>query len=351
MSSGSIIPSASASGIAPIPVRPLIPVGIGACLMGEPVRFNGSHKKGSTALDALSAFFEFRRFCPEVAIGLGVPREPIRLIGPAGEFVEQAQLRAVDSATGTRDVSAALRAYGERIGREQNDLCGYVLVKASPSCGLERVKRYSQNDNGIKGGAIQSTMQPANATGLFAEALMRANPLLPLEEDGRLHDDHLRESFVARVFTYSNWLQLNGQGLTHHALAQFYSRHKYLVMSRHVPSYQALGKLLADAKREPLKQLAPQVITVILDALKRPATRHGHANVLEHIRGYLKKSISAAEKSELGAVIAQYRTGIVPLVVPLTLLKHFFRRYPDAYIEQQLFMQPYPEELGLRNAI
>jgi uncharacterized protein YbgA (DUF1722 family)/uncharacterized protein YbbK (DUF523 family) len=328
-----------------------IPVGIGACLMGEPVRFNGSHKKGSDALAALAGFFEFRRFCPEVAIGLGVPREPIRLVGPAGEFVDQAELRAVDSVTGIHDVSAALRAYGERVGHEQDDLCGYILVKGSPSCGLERVKRYSENKEGINGQIIKGVSQPANAVGLFAEALIRANPLLPLEEDGRLHDDHLRESFVARVFTYFHWRQLNQQGLTHHALAKFYSRHKYLVMSRHVPTYQALGKLLADAKREPLDQLAPQVITLILDALKRPATRQGHANVLEHIRGYLKRRISAEEKSELGAVIEQYRTGIVPLIAPLTLLKHFFRRYPDAYIEQQIFMQPYPEQLGLRNAI
>lgn len=327
------------------PVDPIpagrIPVGIGACLLGEPVRYNGSHKKGSTALDALGAFFEFRSFCPEMAIGLGVPRPPIRLVGAAGADVEQITLRAVDSDTGTRDVSVALRSYGDRVAAEESDLCGYILVKGSPSCGFERVKRYT--DKGVS--------QPADAIGLFAEALMRGNPLLPIEEDGRLHDDRLRESFVVRVFTYFHWRELCRQGLTHHKLMKFYSRHKYLVMSRHIPTYQALGKLLANAKATPLDTLAPQVIALLMDALKRPSTRSGHTNVLEHIRGYLKRRISAEEKAELGEVIAQYRDGTVPLIVPLTLLKHFFRRYPDAYIEQQVFMQPYPAELSLRNAL
>jgi uncharacterized protein YbgA (DUF1722 family) len=175
--------------------------------------------------------------------------------------------------------------------------------------------------------------------------------LLPVEDDGRLHDDRLCESFVARVFTYWQWQELNRAGLTYPALQQFYSRHKYLVMSRHVPTYRALGRLLADARREPLETLAPQVIALILEALKKPATRRGHTNVLEHIRGYLKHKISADEKQELGDVIAQYRQGVVPLVVPLTLLRHLFRRHPDAYIEQQLFMQPYPAVLQLRNAL
>lgn len=329
------------------PATQRIPVGIGACLLGHPVRYDGSHKKGSDVLDALAAQFEFRPFCPEVAIGLGVPRPTIRLVGPAGEDVDQTSLRAVGSPRGAdtsgsaMDVSDALRGYGARVGSEQDELCGYVLVKGSPSCGMERVKRYTP----------EGVTQPANATGLFAEALMRTNSLLPVEEDGRLHDDRLRESFVARVFTYHHWRRLCRDGLTHHQLLKFYARHKYLVMSRHVPTYQALGRLLADAKREPLETLAPQVIALIMAALQRPATRRGHTNVLEHIRGYLKRRITPEEKSELGEVIEQYRTGVVPLIVPLTLLKHFFRRYPDAYIEQQVFMQPYPHVLGLRNAI
>lgn len=322
-----------------------IPVGIGACLLGHPVRYNGSHKKGSTVLDRLASVFDFRPFCPEVAIGLGVPRPTIRLVGPAGANTEQTALRAVDSDTGRHDVSVPLREYGAAIARDhaglRGSLCGYVLVKGSPSCGYERVKRYSET----------GVMQPADATGLFAEALMAANPLLPVEEDGRLHDDGLCESFVARVFTYWQWQQLCAQGLSHQSVLKFYARHKYLVMSRHVPTYRALGRLLADARREPIEQLAPQVIALILDALKRPATRSGHTNTLEHIRGYLKRKISAEEKSELGDVIEQYRQGVVPLIVPLTLLRHFFRRYPDAYIEQQVFMQPYPDLLSLRNGV
>lgn len=318
-----------------------IPVGIGACLAGQAVRFNALTKRPGDVLKQLAAVFEFRPFCPEVAIGLGVPRPPIRLVGPMGLDVEPAQLRAVDSDTGAKDVTEALRAQGRAVIEGHPDLCGYVLVKGSPSCGLERVKRYG----------IGGQMQPSDGVGIFAQALLAADPLLPVEEDGRLNDDHLRESFVARVHTYRQWKQLLREGLTHHKLLRFYASHKYAVMAHCVQSYRAIGRLLADAGKQPLQPLAEQVIAQIMAALKKPATRRGHTNVLEHIRGYLKRQLSAEEKEELSELIAQYRTGVVPLVVPLTLLRHHFRRHPDAYIEQQIFMRPYPDALRLRNAI
>jgi len=320
------------------PEHERIPVGIGACLVGQPVRFNGQARRHNPVLDALSDFFEWRPFCPEMAIGLGVPRTPIRLVGE----------RAVDCETGARDVTAALQRCGAEWLDNHPGICGYVLVKGSPSCGMERVKRYSSSDS--RAGYRN------DASGIFAAALMSAAPLLPVEEDGRLRDERLRESFVLRVFTYRQWQCLCRDGLNRQALLQFYARHKYLVMSRDVPTYRRLGPLLADAGAQPLPDLARRLIEMIMRALQKPATRGGHANALSHIRGYLKRRISAAEKAELSELIEQYRRGAVPLIAPLTLLRHHFRRHPDAYIERQIFMHPlfmqsYRDTLGLRNQI
>jgi uncharacterized protein YbgA (DUF1722 family)/uncharacterized protein YbbK (DUF523 family) len=316
----------------------VIPIGVGACLVGAPVRFNGLSKKRNFVLDELGECFNLRSFCPEMAIGLGVPRAPIRLVGSSNDVAE---LRAVDSNSGALDVTEPLRAYGVEVLERNTDLCGYVLVKGSPSCGLERVKRY--NDSGV---VVRS-----DAAGIFAAALRTQDPLLPIEEDGRLQDDRLRESFVTRVFTYYVWRQLLREGLSYAALQKFYAQRKYLIMSRHIATYKELGRLLASARRDALEEVAQRVIALIMSALARPATRGGHTNTLMHIRGYLKTQLGANEKAELGELIEQYRQGYVPLVVPLTLLRHHFAQHPDTYIEQQLFMQPYPSTLRLRNFI
>lgn len=311
-----------------------IKVGVGACVVGAPVRFNGGAKKNSEPIERLAQCFELRPFCPEMAIGLGVPRPPLRVVGAAhGQ-------RVVDSDTGAHDVTAALRASATDFLGANPELCGYIFVKNSPSCGMERVKRYS--DSGVVLGN--------DAVGAFAAALMAADPLLPVEEDGRLHDEHLCESFVARVFTYSQWRELCRSGLTQRALQQFYARHKYLIMSRHVPTYRELGPLLA-TPTEAIDELAARVIGLIMTALRKPSTRAGHTNALQHICGYLKNDLSKEEKYELKELIEQYRIGHVPLVVPLTLLRHHFRQFPDTYIEQQLFMRPYPDALRLRNSL
>ena len=315
-----------------------IPVGIGSCVLGEPVRFNGFGKKSSEPVERLAACFELRAFCPEVAIGLGVPRPPIRLVATDAA---DAGVRAVDSATGLHDVSAALRGSALEFLARSPDLCGYIFVKGSPSCGMERVKRYAENGNSLA----------SDGVGLFAATLMAANPLLPVEEDGRLHDEHLCESFVTRVFTYADWRELRRNELTLHALQTFYANHKYLIMSRHIATYKELGRLLAQRSNTSIEALGEQVIALIMAALRRPATRAGHTNALQHIRGYLKHDLDKAENKALNELIEQYRCGHVPLVVPLTLLRHHFSQHPDPYIEQQLFMRPYPDALRLRNHI
>lgn len=274
-------------------------------------------------------------FCPEVAIGLGVPRPPIRLVA------SDRQTRAMDSDHQQQDYTQPLQDYADLVLAQQPMLAGYVLVKGSPSCGYARVKVYDQQGNS----------QASKGVGVFARQLMQQQPLLPVEEDGRLQDHGLRENFIRRVYTYHDWLCLNQQALTHHRLIGFYSRYKYLLMAHHVPSYQQIGKLLAAPDKENPQAQAHQLISLMMAALSRTITRKGYSNALSHIQGYLKRYISSTERVSLDQVIHQYRQGLVPLVVPVTLLNHYFKRYPDSYIGEQVFLSQYPDALGMGNTI
>ena len=313
----------------------LIKVGISACLLGAPVRFNGGHKKSHLCKDVLSQYFTYVSVCPEQAIGLGTPREPIRLVGDTDKP------RAVGTVNPELDVTDALTAYGQRTAAELTDLCGFILMQKSPSCGMERVKVYQYSGHTAEHGGV----------GLFAAALMRAQPNLPVEEDGRLNDPVLRENFITRVFAYAEWQQLLSSGLTRRKLYDFHARYKYQLMANSPADCSALGRLLASNHQLRLGILATQYFSKFMSALKKIANRGSHTNVLQHISGYIKRSLPADERQELQALISQYRSGIVPLIVPLTLLKHHFKRHPDRYIAEQVYLQPHPENLSLRNAI
>lgn len=311
-------------------------IAISACLLGENVRFNGGHKQSPLCSQALADYFDFVPLCPEVAIGLGVPREPIRLVG------DPQQPQAVGTVHRDLNVTGALDAYGQDMAAEHTDLCGYIFMQKSPSCGLERVKVYRDNGTPVDGGG----------RGIYAQAFCARHPNLPVEEDGRLHDPVLRENFLTRVFVYATWQQLLVEGLTRHRLLAFHSRYKYLLMAHSPAHYKSLGNLLGSmGKGCDLQALAADYFSKLMSALKKCATRGTHSNVLQHISGYLKQVISAEDKQEIQTLIGQYRHGIVPLVVPLTLLKHHFRQHPDRYIAQQAYLQPHPENLSLRNAI
>ena len=311
-------------------------IGISACLLGENVRFNGGHKQSQLCSEVLAAYFDFVPLCPEVAIGLGIPRETIRLVGDA------ASPQAVGSVHRELNVTAPLGEYGEKMAAEHSDLCGYIFMQKSPSCGLERVKVYRENGAPVDGGG----------RGIYAQAFCARHPNLPVEEDGRLNDPVLRENFLTRVFVYASWQQLLGEGLSRHRLLAFHARYKYLLMAHSPAHYKSLGNLLGGmAKGEDLDALGSGYFSALMSGLKKCATRGTHTNVLQHISGYLKQAISADDKQEMQTVIGQYRHGIVPLVVPLTLLKHHFRQHPDRYIAQQAYLQPHPENLSLRNAI
>ena len=316
------------------PATHTIRIGVSSCLLGQKVRFDGGHKRNVFMLNNLSSYFEFVPYCPEVAIGMGVPRPPIRLVR------REDGVHAVGIQDPTMDKTDALRDYAFEVSGQLQAVSGYILKKDSPSCGMERVRVFDHNNVPAKTGS-----------GIYAETLMQCHPDLPFEEEGRLMDPVLRENFIERVFIYYRWQQLLRDGLSPSALVEFHSRHKFNVLAHDEPAYRRLGRLVADAGKEHLHSLASSYIDILMQALKKPATRKRHTNVLMHVMGYLKESLDGDDKQELLDVLDKYRQGRVPLIVPITLLKHHLRRNPHPYIEQQYYMHPYPEELMLRNSL
>ena len=309
-----------------------ISIGISSCLLGDEVRYDGGHKRHSYIEKTLGQYFEFVRFCPEMAIGLGVPREPIRLVRT------DEQIRCVGIKDPTLDVTDKLRDCADEQRDWQAGICGYIFKKDSPSCGMERVRVY-RNDTPTK-----------NGSGVFAQRVMENFPYLPVEEEGRLGDPVLRENFIQRVYVLNRWRQLCAAGLSVHRLARFHARHKLIIMSHNQNAVRELGKLIAERDSD-VRELAEAYLNALMACLKVLATRGNHVNVLQHIQGYLKRNLDAADKAELAEVIDKYRLAELPLIVPITLLKHHFRKSPDEYIEQSYYMNPYPAELCLLNHI
>lgn len=315
-----------------------IPIGISACLMGQEVRFDGGHKRSRFCTDVLAEYFDYLPLCPEVAIGMGTPRQPIRLVS------ESADSDAV-FARGTRDaevdVSHPLRAYGREQGAKHTHLCGYIFMQKSPSCGLFGVKRYLENG-----------MPEGTTRGLYADEFCKKQPLLPVEEAGRLNDPGLRENFLVRVFAYHDWQQFMATDFSAKDLIEFHARYKYLVMAHSQPHYKSLGRLLSDLSSADLNIIALEYFSQLMAALAKPASRKMHTNTLMHLQGYLKNCLSSGDKQELTDLIKQYHQGIVPLIVPLTLLKHHLsHQQQQHYANKQVYLNPYPYQLGLRNAI
>ena len=304
-------------------------VGISACLLGDEVRFDGGHKRSTFCDNELSRHVEFVRFCPEVGIGLPIPRPTIRL-EQHGE-----QIRAVIPKTGG-DVTRELSDFADKIQIKAEQLSGYVLCAKSPSCGMERVKLYDAETGHAR----------KEAMGIFARRLQELNPALPLEEDGRLNDPHLRENFILRVWVYGHWQQLP-RPLTKAAVLEFHTRCKLLLLAHNQPIYRTLGKRLADVNSID-DAFAKSYIVELMDALSEPASRRNNTNVLQHIQGYFKGQLSADQKQEFSDMIMQYHDGILPLMAPLTLVRHYLRQFPNSYLAKQWYIQPYPEDLKLR---
>ena len=311
-----------------------IPIGISSCLLGQEVRYDGGHKHSAYITQSLGEFFEFRPFCPEVAVGMPVPRPPIQLREVNNE------IHAIGVQDPLLDKTAALSAYGTQVALQQRQLCGYIFKKDSPSCGMERVKVY-----GAK------AMPERRGRGIYAAAFMETQPSLPVEEEGRLMDPHLRENFVERVFIYSRWQMYQARGMTAASLVEFHTRHKFIIQAHDEVAYRELGRLVSAAGSGDIQQTAQVYLLGLMSALQRLATTKTHTNVLMHIMGFLKSHLSSHDKQELLELIDEYRLGRLPLIVPVTLLKHYLRIYPDEYINQQFYLNPHPRELMLRNHI
>ena len=292
--------------------KPEIRVGISSCLLGQEVRYDGGHKRDSYVNGTLSKYFRFVPVCPEVAVGLGIPRPPIRLV----QAEDSIRVRGVK--VGELDVTDELEAYGREMSAKLDDISGYIFKRGSPSCGMERVKVYSE-----KG------MPVSHSAGAYAREFMINRPSLPCEEEGRLGDPVLRENFISRVFVFHRWGKLIDSGITPAKLVAFHTEHKFIVLSHGQVAYKRLGRLVADAGKRNIEDVAQEYVNELMATLKRRANRKQHVNVLQHLLGYVSDELDAADRAEMLELIEQYRQGLVPLVVPITLLNHHFRRHPN----------------------
>ena len=310
-------------------------LGISSCLLGESVRYDGGHQLDRFVRDTLGQYVEYVPVCPEVECGFGIPRESMHLEGDPREP------RLVTSRT-KRDVTDQMLAWAhKRVAElEAQDLCGFIFKSNSPSSGMERVKIFDRNG-----------MPKKIGTGVFAGIFMKHFPLLPVEEEGRLHDPALRESFIERIFVFKRWREMIAQGRKINSLVEFHTRHKLLIMAHSPKHNTSLGNLVANAKTIPEADLYRQYESLLMEALKLRATVKKNTNVLQHLMGYFKKQLSGNEKQELLDVIEHYYQGHFPLIVPITLINHYVRKYEQPYLAIQFYLNPHPLELQLRNHV
>ncbi len=321
---------AEAPSVSDLPVR----LGISRCLLGDPVRYDGGHKRDPFLVDVLGQHVEWVPVCPEVEAGLGTPRESMRLV----DDVADPRLITIRS---RQDQTGRMRRYARQRLRDLRalNLSGYVFKKDSPSCGTQRVRVYARDGNLLGTG-----------TGLFAEAFQRAFPLTPIEEEGRLRDPGLRENFIERLFGYHRWQMLNAR-LTRGRLVAFHTAHKYLLLAHSQRHYRELGHIVAHAKQRSIRELARTYGPLFMEALAVRATIRQHVNVLQHLAGHLKEALGSAAKRELHEVMRDYQQGFVPLSVPVTLIGHYVRVLDVPYLRDQVYLAPHPKELMLRNHV
>ena len=321
-----------------------IRIGISSCLLGQKVRFDGGHKRDTFLTETLGPHVEWVPVCPEMEVGMGTPRETVHLVRDrdrAPQTGEPAAVRMIAPKSGA-DWTDRMTAYAEaRVAvLARLELSGYVLKRDSPSCGMSRVKVHTA------GGTPERT-----GVGLYAATLRAAMPTLPVEEEGRLCDARLRENFVERVFAYHRLRMLFAARWTVGQLVRFHTAHKLVLLAHQPTAYTALGRLVARAKSLPRADVQQGYERDFMDALSRVATPTRHANVLQHIVGYFRDGLDAASRAELLALIADHRHGHVPLIVPITLIRHHVRRLGIEYLQQQVYLDPHPKELALRNHV
>lgn len=310
-----------------------IAIGVSACLLGMPVRYDGNHAEDPYIVGTLGRYLELIGICPEAEAGLGVPREPMHLEG------DPSSPKLVGVST-RRDLTEQLQKWADRKLEELKrfDLKGFIFKGRSPSCGMERVKVYLDKKKVVKKGR-----------GVFAKAFMELFPLIPVEEDGRLKDPALRESFIERVFAYHRWIDLVSKDVNMNELVKFHTKNKYAILSHSPEICGKLGRLIAKGSGNSIKETCLMYGDLFMKALKLKATPKKHTNVLMHLFGFFKKDLSKEDKGELLDTIKDYYDGHLPLIVPITLIKHYARKYEKAYLKEQYYLYPDPVELKLRN--
>jgi uncharacterized protein YbgA (DUF1722 family)/uncharacterized protein YbbK (DUF523 family) len=312
-----------------------ITIGISSCLLGENVRYDGGHKLDHYLVDTLGSYVRWVPVCPEVEYGLPVPREAMRLVG------DPASPRLVTRSSG-KDHTEGMQRWAERKMKdlEERGLCGFIFKSRSPSSGFKGVKVYSG-----------SGMPARSGRGIFAAAFIKHFPIIPVEDDGRLHDPQLRENFIERVFVFQRWKGFLESGPSVKGLVEFHTRHKLLLMAHSPKHYTLLGRLVA--KGAPLKKdgMLSTYITLLMEGLKLIATVKKNTNVLSHISGYFREQLEPGEKDELVQLIENYHKGLVPLIVPITLIQHYVRKFDEPYLKNQYYLAPHPLELMLRNHV
>jgi uncharacterized protein YbgA (DUF1722 family)/uncharacterized protein YbbK (DUF523 family) len=312
-----------------------IRIGVSTCLLGESVRYDGGHARDRYVTETLGQYMEFVPVCPEMEAGFGLPREPVHLEG------DPASPRLVTVRT-QKDLTDTMMNWAQRRVREleKEDFCGFIFKSKSPSSGMERVKVYTDKGMAVKKGI-----------GLFARAFMEHFPLIPVEEEGRLHDPHLRENFIERIFTLNRWRQMLKEKRSAGALVKFHTRHKLLILSHSTKHYREMGKLVAETKGKKISEVYTRYEILLMEALVLKATLKKQSNVLQHMMGYFKKQLTSDEKQELLEVINDFYNGLLPLIVPVTLFKHYVRKYGQPYLKDQVYLSPHPMELKLRNRV
>ena len=312
-----------------------IKLGVSQCLMGENVRYDGGHQLDRFIRDTLGQYVDFVPVCPEVECGMPVPREAMRLTGNP----ESPRLMTIRT---RKDLTEQMLTWAHQKVAElaEMELCGYIFKSNSPSSGMERVKVY--NDKG---------MPEKTGVGLFARAFMDRFPLLPVEDEGRLHDPKLRENFIESIFVLKQWRETCEKQKTVGNLVQFHTRNKLLLLSHSQKHYREMGKLVGHGKEYPVETLYEQYEALLLEALRLKTTVKKNVNVLHHMMGYFKKDLSADEKQELLDIISDYHRGLIPLIVPVTLFNHYVRKYDEPYLNEQTYLNPHPVALKLRNHV
>lgn len=308
-------------------------VGVSTCLLGENVRYNAGHARDRFLTDTFGSFVDWVPVCPEVETGLGTPREAMHLVG------DPENPRLVTIKTNVDLTDRMKRWARKRLKELENeDLVGFIFKSRSPSSGMERVKVFDEKGMPQKVGV-----------GIWAQAFMDHFPLLPVEDEGRLHDPILRETFIERVFCLRRYRDAIAPRRSRGALVDFHARHKLQLMAHSPSILKEMGRIVAHAKERSTKEVYADYEELLMKALSTKATTGKNANVLQHALGYFKEELSPDEKREMLDVVDAYRRNLVPLVVPVTLIAHYVRKYEELYLSDQTYLSPHPSELKLRN--